>query len=102
MDNTKYLEEFYSVKDEDKRFSKSKGIYVEFATTMRYVQKFLKPNSKILELGAATGAYSIPLAKLGHDVTAVELLDCNIDVLKQKIKTEMTFCYLIVLLWFFG
>ena len=88
MSNTKYLEEYYSVKEEDKRFSKSKGRYIEFATTMRYIQKFLKPNSKILELGAATGAYSIPLAKMGHNVTAVELLDCNLDILKQKIKSK--------------
>ena len=80
-----YLDSFYKTKDEDIRFL-DKGQYVEFATTMRYIQKFLKPNSKILELGAATGAYSIPLAQMGHDVTSVELLDCNLNVLKKKAK----------------
>lgn len=81
-----YLENFYKEHDENTRFSKSKANYVEFATTMRYIKKFAQPNSNILELGAATGAYSIPLAKMGHNVTAVELLDCNIDVLRNKAK----------------
>lgn len=34
-------------------------------------------NSKILEIGAGTGRYSIALVKEGMNVTAVELVDKN-------------------------
>ena len=84
--DTGFLNDFYKVRNEDERLTKSKGINVEFVTTMHYIEKYLKPNSKILELGASTGAYSVPLAKQGHEVVAVELLDCNLDVLKNKAK----------------
>lgn len=86
MEENKYLVDFYTNNNEDIRFTKSKGTNVEFQTTMRYIDKFLKPNFDILELGASTGAYSIPLSKKCKSVTAVELLDCNLDVLKQKAK----------------
>ena len=81
-----YLKNFYTENNEDIRFKKSKGNSVEFETTMHYIKKYLKPGMKILELGAATGAYSITLAKMGYNVTAFELLDCNLDVLKKKAK----------------
>lgn len=39
---------------------------------------------KILDLGAGTGRYSVPLAEEGYDVTAVELVKHNLGRLKQK------------------
>ena len=86
MEENPFLVNFYKENDESTRFKRSKGTNVEFETTMHYIKKYLKPNCKILELGASTGNYSIPLAKMGYDVTAVELLDENLDVLKQKSK----------------
>lgn len=49
----------YSEYDEDSRLISDRGHNVEYLTTMRYIQKFLKPGAKILEIGAATGRYSI-------------------------------------------
>lgn len=45
-------------------------------------------NIKILDIGAATGAYTIPLAKEGYDVTAVEPVKHNHGRLRQKIEKE--------------
>lgn len=59
---------------------------VEYLTTMKYITKYLKKDMKIIELGAGTGAYSIELAKQGYDVTALELVKRNLNVLKQKGK----------------
>ena len=68
---------------EEDRFL-NKGKRLEFITTMHYITKFAPPGCKILEIGAATGAYSIKLAKMGYNVTAVELVERNLNVMKQK------------------
>lgn len=70
--------------EEDRFFSKHQK--VEYLTTMRYIKKYLKKGMKIIEIGAGTGAYSVELAKQGYDVTAVELVKRNLDVLKQNGK----------------
>ena len=78
-----YITEYYNNYDEEGRLNLRKP---EYLTTMRYIQKYLKPGSKILEIGAATGRYSITLADMGYDVTSVELVKSNLDILKSKIK----------------
>ncbi len=57
---------------------------VEFLTTMRYVEMYLKPGSRILEIGAGTGRYSHELARKGYAVDAVELLEHHIEVFRQN------------------
>lgn len=42
------------------------------------------PPPKILDLGAGTGRYAISLAREGFDVTAVELVKKNLDVMNSK------------------
>ena len=79
-----FLNEFYSQHcDEDARLRSRHGM-VEFLTTMRYIEKYLKPDSKVLEIGAGTGRYSHALAQKGYAVDAVELLEHNIDVFRQN------------------
>ena len=39
---------------------------------------------KILDIGAGTGRYSVELCHRGHDVTAVELVPRNLEVLRSK------------------
>ena len=58
---------------------------------MRYIQKFLRPNAKILEIGAATGRYSIALAKMGYDVTAVDLTPKYVEIMKSKTRRLKNF-----------
>ena len=74
----------YTEYDEDIRLVSDRGHNVEYLTTMRYIQKFLKPDAKILEIGAATGRYSIALAKMGYEVMAVDLTPKNVEVMKSK------------------
>lgn len=75
---------FYENYDEDDRINKNKATQLEYITTMHYIHKFAKKRARILELGASTGAYSIPLAKEGYRVTAFELVQKNLDVLIKK------------------
>lgn len=80
-----YIKYFYENYNEDRRLT-SKSHMPEYLTTMRYIEKYLMPNSKILEIGAGTGRYSISLADMCYSVDAVELVPHNIEILKNKIK----------------
>lgn len=83
METFKALTEYYSGYDEDNRLRSKHGM-VEFLTTMRYIEKYLKPGMRILEIGAATGRYSHALAQKGYEVDAVELVQHNIDLFREK------------------
>ncbi len=79
METLKALTEFYSNYDEEGRLLSRHG-QVEYLTTMRYIEKYLRPGMRVLEIGAATGRYSHTLARMGYRVDAVELVQYNIDI----------------------
>ena len=83
METLQALTDFYNEYDEDGRLTSKNGM-VEYLTTMRYVDKYLKPGMRILEIGAATGRYSHALARKGFCVDAVELVQHNIDIFKAN------------------
>lgn len=75
---------FYDRIDEDARLGQSRQGQLEYFTTMNYIRRFAKSGDKILEIGAGTGRYSIALAREGYDVTAVELVESNLEVLRKN------------------
>ena len=85
------LEAYYNKFNEEKRLDSRHG-RVEFVTSMHYIHQCLdeivkeraKEEIHILDIGAGTGRYSVPLAQEGFDVTAVELVKHNLGRLKQK------------------
>ncbi len=83
MEILKELSQYYSNYDEDNRLRSQHGM-VEFLTTMRYIEKYLQPGMRILEIGAGTGRYSHALAQKGYPVDAVELVQHNIDIFREK------------------
>jgi S-adenosylmethionine-dependent methyltransferase len=71
---------------------------IERDVTWRFLDKYLPRQGNILELGCATGAYTIPLAKRGYNVTAVDitpnlLAECQRRVVKAKLGGKVT-CYI--------
>ena len=78
-----YLIEFYNTYDEDSRLRSRHGS-VEFLTTMHYVEQYLTPKARILEIGAGTGRYSHALARQGYPVDAMELVEHNIEVFQRN------------------
>jgi len=83
------LKSYYELGGEDGRLTKDNSHSIEFLTTTKYVEKYLKASDKILEVGAGTGIYSLYYANKGHDVEAVELIQYNIDIFKTKITDNM-------------
>ena len=75
---------FYDQADEDTRLQRSRHGQLEYAVTMHYIHRFAAPGSKVLEIGAGTGRYSVALAKEGMDVTAVELVQSNLEILQEN------------------
>ena len=85
-----YIEQHYDNYDEDSRLLSKHG-RVEYLTTLKYIEAILGEldSPKILEVGAGTGRYSIYLAKKGYDISALELSNRNLEVLKSKITDDM-------------
>lgn len=88
------LEQYYNKFNEEKRLNSRHG-QVEYRVTMKYVNEYLqrvmtergysdRGELKILDIGAGTGRYSVPLSEEGYDVTAVELVKYNLGILKKK------------------
>ena len=85
------LEEYYNKFNEEKRLDSRHG-QVEFITSMKYIHACIdtvaagrdKTDIRILDIGAGTGRYAVPLAEEGYDVSAVELVKHNLGRLKQK------------------
>lgn len=104
------LEQYYNKFHEENRLKTRHGI-VEFSTSMNYIKKYAlqkanckngassyKSNTnkdvfnaefnpaavKIADIGAGTGRYSVELCRLGFDVTAVELVKHNLEILRSK------------------
>ena len=88
------LEKYYNKFCEEKRLNSRHG-QMEYRVTVKYINTYLeqiikergyseKGELKILDIGAGTGRYSVPLSEEGYDVTAVELVKYNLGILKQK------------------
>lgn len=86
MKRIEMLNDFYTKYIEDERLLNSRQGQLEYFITMNYIHKFLNDNDSILEIGAGTGRYSIALARLGFDVTSIELVESNLNVLKDNSK----------------
>lgn len=87
METLNALTRFYENYDEDNRLRSRHGI-VEYLTTMRYIQKQLRPGMRIIEIGAGTGRYSHALARQGYAVDAVELVEHNIEIFKKNTVSQ--------------
>lgn len=82
-----YLESYYNQYDEEGRLLSRHG-QVEYITTQKYIHAYLAGDRdrKILEIGAGTGRYSVALAQEGYEVTALELIGHNLEILRSKLN----------------
>ena len=89
-DDTELVQEIYRRSDENSRLTKSRAAQVEFITNVKYIERYLTPNAKILDIGAGAGKYSLYFARKGYAVSALELADSNIAAFREKLTDKDT------------
>lgn len=67
---------------------------LEYDLTLRYLNQYLPSEGSILEIGAATGRYTVELAKQGYSLTAVDLSaalieECRKNLVKAKLEKRV-------------
>lgn len=80
--------EHYSEYDEEGRLDRDNAHRMEFLTTIHFLNKLLQSGSSILDVGAGTGRYSLHFASKGFQVTAVELVPKNVEMIKMKLQNQ--------------
>ncbi|MBQ7546161.1 MAG: methyltransferase domain-containing protein [Clostridia bacterium] len=79
---------------EENRLFCSKANETEFIVTMHYIHKFLRPDARVIDIGAGLGAYTKKLAEEGHSVDALDLHPENVARMQsafQKAKNIKVF-----------
>ncbi len=72
----------------DKEHQRLEQNQLEYDLTWRYLDHYLPAQGSILEIGAATGRYTLELAKRGYQVTAVDLSAGLIETAQKRIAAE--------------
>jgi len=94
-DDVTDIRDFYNqgVDTENSRLSRHQ---LERDITWRYLETYLPPRARILEVGAATGGYTVDLARRGCAITAVDLApdllaECRRRVEEAGVGSKVTF-----------
>ena len=95
MDDLQDIVAYYNT-DPQRENSRLERHQLEYDLTWRYLIQYLPPQGSILEIGAATGRYTVGLAKRGYRVTAVDmsekLLEMNQKcILEQGLEQQVSF-----------
>lgn len=61
---------------------------LEHDLTWRYLNQYLPTHGSILEVGAATGGYTLELARRGYSITAVDLSAANMELCRKRLAGE--------------
>ena len=71
--------------DPEKEHNRLESHQLEHDITWRYFDKYLPVSGAILEIGAATGKYTLELVKRGYAVTAVDLSESLLEICQRRI-----------------
>lgn len=82
--------------DPEREHSRLERHQLEHDLTWRYLNQYLPPRGSILEIGAATGRYTLELAKRGYkltavDLSAVELEKCRTNIVEEGLESQVRF-----------
>lgn len=88
MDNIQDIMNLYNNDAADYEETRLDRHQLERDVTWRYLDEFLPARGRILEIGAATGRYTLELARRGYRVTAVDLAEKLLARAREKIAAE--------------
>lgn len=83
MNDTQIIREYYNaaVQSEWERLDRHP---VEFTITRHFLDRYIMPGNRVLDIGGGPGRYSLYLAGKGCDVTLLDLSDENIRFSQKK------------------
>jgi SAM-dependent methyltransferase len=84
IDDVSDIAAFYNNDPEKEHFRLEKHP-LEYELTWRYLDQYLPARGSILEIGAATGRYTLELARRGYTVMAVDLSEAESGKCRQRI-----------------
>lgn len=87
IDDVSDIAEFYSSNPEGEH-SRLERHQLEYDLTWRYLNQYLPSQGTILEVGVATGRYTLELAKRGYTLTAVDLSAALIEKCRKNLVDE--------------
>ena len=87
MDDLRDIAAYYN-NDPERENSRLERHQLEFDLTWRYLTQYLTTQGNILEIGAATGRYTLGLAKRGYRVTAVDMSENLLEIARKRIQEE--------------
>ena len=79
---------FYYDKSQESEHSRLDRHQLEHDLTWRYLNQYLPPRGTILEIGSATGKYTLELARRGYRITAVDLSKILLEKCRENIVSE--------------
>lgn len=88
QDEIEQIQKTYELFNEDTRLNRSKAVRVEFLTNTHYIEQYLTPGARILDVGAGAGEYSLYFSRKGYQVSALELSESNIQAFRKKLTPE--------------
>ncbi len=86
-DNVSDIRDFYN-SDPQREHERLERHQLEYDLTWRYLDQYLPAQGSILEIGAATGRYTLELARRGYRLTAVDLSEGLLEVCRKRLADE--------------
>ncbi len=84
IDDISDIEAYYN-NDPEREHSRLEKHQLEYELTWRYLHEYLPGRGSILEIGAATGRYTLELARQGYSITAVDLSPVEIEGCRKRL-----------------
>lgn len=80
----KSVEAFYNTINEEERLKRQNVNQIEFLTTTHFLDKYINKNAALLDACAGAGIYSFYFAEKGNRVYCGDLVEKNIDYIKNN------------------
>lgn len=84
VDDIRDIADYYN-RDPEREHRRLEENRLEFDLTWRYLENYLPSEGSILEIGAATGRYTLPLAQQGYGITAVDISPVQLQFSRGRI-----------------
>jgi S-adenosylmethionine-dependent methyltransferase len=87
MDDISDIAAFYD-KEPQEEHRRLEEHQLEYDLTWRFLDEYLPPHGNILEIGAATGRYTLSLVERGYAVTAVDISSASLKVCQHHLTEK--------------